>query len=405
MTDAWLLSPSCSSVWSDSFTFAFSLLAICPLAERLGFITEQLAEYTSDTVGGLLNATFGNATEVIVSLSAMRAGLLRVTQLSLLGSVLSNMLLVLGCSFLFGGLKYPEQRFTYAGDTSMNIDMLFMALMGQALPALLSASHTQLHGSASIVTLSRVSSLVMVVVYAFAVYHQLRAHPEPKGGDPNAAAPAAHTDDNKHREAAPEPRNSRATGDAPHSVPAEAGAPPPEPPAAAASGGDDDELVLTFRTCLGALAVVTVLISVLSEYLVASIEAAADAWGVPLTFIAVILLPIVGNASEHASAVMLARKNKMDVSLGICVGSSSQIACGVTPACVLFGILMAQPLTLDLQPFETGALVFGVLCLSQALAHGVSTWMTGATLVAAYVVLAAAFAVHGDPQLQREHVG
>ena len=390
-------------MWGDSATFAFSLLAICPLAERLGFITEQLAEYTSDTIGGLLNATFGNATEVIVSLSAMRAGLLRVTQLSLLGSVLSNMLLVLGCSFLFGGFRHAEQRFTSSGDTSMNIDLLFLAVMGQALPSLLSASHTQLHGSASIVTLSRISSLVMVVVYAFAVVQQLRAHPEPKG-DPNAAAPAEDDTDgkDKHRETAPEPRSSRATGDVP-STRADGG--DVSEPAVAASGDDDDELVLTFRTCIGALAVVTALIGVLSGYLVASIEAAADAWGVPLTFISVILLPIVGNASEHASAIMFALKNKLDVALGICVGSSSQIACGVTPACVLFGMLMGQPLTLDLQPFETGALVFGVLCVSQALAHGVSTWMTGATLVAAYIVLAAAFAVHGDPQLQREHVG
>lgn len=393
-------------MWGDSATFAFSLLAICPLAERLGFITEQLAEYTSDTIGGLLNATFGNATEVIVSLAAMRAGLLRVTQLSLLGSVLSNMLLVLGCSFLFGGFRHAEQRFTSSGATSLNIDLLFMAVMGQALPSLLSASHTQLHGSASIVTLSRISSLVMVVVYAFAVVQQLRAHPEQKGGDPNAAAPAEDDTDgkDKHRETSSEPRSSRATGDAAPSARSDGGAPLSEP-AAAASGDDDDELVLTFRTCIGALAVVTALIGVLSGYLVASIEAAADAWGVPLTFISVILLPIVGNASEHASAIMFALKNKLDVALGICVGSSSQIACGVTPACVLFGMLMGQPLTLDLQPFETGALVFGVLCVSQALAHGVSTWMTGATLVAAYVVLAAAFAVHGDPQLQREHVG
>jgi Ca2+:H+ antiporter len=394
-------------VWGDSATFAFSLLAICPLAERLGFITEQLAEYTSDTIGGLLNATFGNATEVIVSLTAMRAGLLRVTQLSLLGSILSNMLLVLGCSFFFGGMRHmPEQRFTSSGATAMNIDLLYMAVIATALPSLLSASNTQLHGSASIVTLSRISSCVMVVVYACAVVQQLRAHPEPKCGDPNAIAPAEDDTDgkDKHREAATEPRSSRATGDAP-SARADGGAPPAEPASVAASGGDDDELVLTFRTCIGALAVVTALIGVLSGYLVATIEAAADAWGVPLTFISVILLPIVGNASEHASAIMFALKNKLDVALGICVGSSSQIACGVTPACVLFGMLMGQPLTLDLQPFDTGALIFGVLCVSQALAHGVSTWLTGATLVAAYVVLAAAFAVHGDPQLQREHVG
>lgn len=268
---------------------------------------------------------------------------------------------------------------------------------------LLSTSHTQLQGSASIVTLSRVSAAVMVVIYACFLYQQLR-HPEASdsaSGENEDRGKGAAVQSKEQDSGPASQHDERASDSAPRGQSAEA-------PASRGDGDDDDdddELLLTFRTCLGALAVVTVLISVLSEYIVQSIESAADAWGVPLSFISVILLPIVGNAAEHASAVMFALKNKMDVALGVAVGSSTQIAVGVTPACVLAGALMSQPLTLDLQPFETGALVFGVLCLAHALDQGSSNWMTGATLVAAYVVLAAAFAMHGDPQLQREHVG
>jgi len=253
---------------------------------------------------------------------------------------------------------------------------------------MLSATHTELRGSASILTLSRISSMVMVLLYAGFLHHQLREHAPAAASDVSAGK-----DENKEAlDSAPGDQLEAATT------------------AAAPASRDDeddeaDELVLTFRTCLGALAVVTLLISVLSEYVVHSIEHAADAWGVPLSFMSVIVLPIVGNAAEHSSAIIFALKNKMDVALGVAVGSSTQIAVGVTPACVLAGMLMSQPLTLDLQPFETGALLFGVLCLAHALETGTSNWMSGATLVAAYVVLAAAFAMHGDPQLQHEHIG
>lgn len=372
------LSPHRSSLWSDGWTFFFALLSICPLAERLGFITEQLALYTNSTVGGLLNATFGNATEAIVSLFAMRAGLLRVVQLSLLGSILSNMLLVLGCAFLFGGLRYPEQRFNVSA-ASMNVNLLVLALLAQALPSLLAASHTELRGGASVLTLSRVTSLVLVCLYAAFLYFQLVTHAElfddeakgDKKQDVGSADAAAVTEKSTDGVADDEE-------------------------------DEEEEKMLTFSACLGALTVVTLLISLLSDYLVDAIQGAAESWDLPLSFIAVILLPIVGNAAEHASAIIFARKNKMDIALGIAIGSSTQIAIGVTPACVLLGGLMGKPLSLDLQPFETGAMLVSVLCLAHSLQDGRSNWMKGATLCAGYVLLAAAFAVHDDPLLAAE---
>ena len=156
--------------------FTLSLLAICPLAERLGFITEQLAEYTNPTVGGLLNATFGNLTEVIVSIFALRAGLLRVVQLSLLGSILSNMLLVLGCAFLFGGLTRKEQTFNAEG-VMMNFGLLLLAVMGLSLPALLHFTHTELHGTDSELALSRFSSCILLLIYVAFLYFQLVGTP------------------------------------------------------------------------------------------------------------------------------------------------------------------------------------------------------------------------------------
>ncbi len=353
--------------------------------------------YTNSTVGGLLNATFGNATEAIVSLFAMRAGLLRVVQLSLLGSILSNMLLVLGCAFLFGGLRYPEQRFNI-GAASMNINLLVLSVLAQTLPSMLAASHTQLRGSASIVTLSRVSAFVLLSLYCAFLYFQLVTHADMFDDD----ADDKKTDANDGAEAA--------AGDA---VPEAVTRADAVGTGSAASNheeeedddDDDDELVLTFPACLGALAVVTLLISMLSDFLVDAIEGAAESWGVPLSFISVILLPIVGNAAEHASAVIFARKNKMDLALGIAIGSSTQIAIGVTPACVLIGGMMRKPLSLDLQPFEAAALLVSVLCLAHSLADGRSNWMKGATLVAGYVLLAAAFAVHDDPLLSGEKAG
>jgi Ca2+:H+ antiporter len=381
---------ACLSVgthWGDGWTFLFSLLGICPLAERLGFITEQLAQYTNSTLGGLLNATFGNLTEVIVSCAALRKGLLRIVQLSLLGSILSNMLLVLGCAFLGGGLKYREQRFNAAG-ASVNVTLLMLAVLAHALPALLGATHTELRGSASLLALSRFTSFIMLMCYGAFLYFQLVTHRELYEDEP-----------------APKADKAAGGGAAAASAASEAPAGGESVDAEESKEDDEDELVLSFGGALACLAVVTALIAVLSEFLVDAIEGAAEAWGLPLAFISVILLPIVGNAAEHMSAVIFALQNKLDLAIGIAVGSSTQIALLVTPGCVLLAGAMRKPLDLNLQPFETGALLVGVLMLAFTLQEGRTNWLKGAALVAAYVVVAAAFAAHDDPRLAAEHAG
>ena len=159
--------------WDSSITFVSSLLALCPLAERIGFATEQMALHTNATIGGLLNATFGNVTEMIVSLFAIRNGLLRVVQLSLLGSVLFNLLLVLGCAFLLGGFRYKEQHFS-ADTVRANTSLLMLGMITLLLPAMLDITNTQLHDDDSL-TLSRVCSIILLIVYVGFLVFQVAA--------------------------------------------------------------------------------------------------------------------------------------------------------------------------------------------------------------------------------------
>ncbi|KAK3271998.1 hypothetical protein CYMTET_19676, partial [Cymbomonas tetramitiformis] len=228
----WLLFLIPVAVWckmsgaSDGWIFFFSLLPICPLAERLGYVTEAMASFTNPTLGGLLNATFGNLTEMIVSWFALKGGLLRVVQMSLLGSILSNMLLVLGCAFFFGGLKYKRQTYNKQGAT-MSAALLLLAVVSIAAPNVLHATHTELHGTSSEISLSRFTSVLLLGVYCTFLYFQLITHRdiyEEEGED----------DDD-----------------------------------------DEEETVQTFWSCIAWLGIMTIFISFLSDYLVDAIEGAA----------------------------------------------------------------------------------------------------------------------------------
>lgn len=160
--------------WGDGLTFFCALVAICPFAERISFVTEQLAMYTNDTLGGLLNATFGNVTELIVSIFALKAGMLHIVQVNLLGSVLSNLLLVLGCALFFGGLKNESQHFN-RNAANMNSSLLLLAAMSIAFPTAISMTGAQLHAN-SILLLSRVMAILLLIVYAAFLYFQLATH-------------------------------------------------------------------------------------------------------------------------------------------------------------------------------------------------------------------------------------
>mmetsp|Transcript_25278 Transcript_25278/g.83029 ORF Transcript_25278/g.83029 Transcript_25278/m.83029 type:complete len:378 (-) Transcript_25278:48-1181(-) len=334
--------------WSDGLQFVFNILALIPLAERLGYTTEQLAHHTNSTIGGLLNATFGNATEVIVSLFALNNGLLRVVQLSLLGSILSNMLLVLGCAFFFGGLKMKVQTYNATG-VMMNAALLLLSVAGMSLPAALHASGTELADYNSELALSRFSSCLLLVIYISFLYFQLHSHKE-------------YFDDEEE----------------------------------AGDDEEEEEAELTFWGAIMWMAGITIIISILSDYLVDCIEGAAKQMKIPIAFISVIILPIVGNAAEHASAVIFAMRNKMDLSLGVAIGSSTQIALFVMPFCVLTGWLLDEPLDLNLHVFETSTLILTVITVIFVIKDGRSNWLAGLTLVLAYFILSAAFYCHRE---------
>ncbi|CAI5960515.1 unnamed protein product, partial [Closterium sp. NIES-65] len=334
--------------WPQGWIFTFSLLGIAPLAERLGFVTEQLALYTGPTLGGLLNATFGNATELIISIFALQNGLIRVVQMSLLGSILSNMLLVLGCAFYVGGLRYREQTFNKTA-ALVNSGLLLMAVMGLTAPAVLQSTHTELHERDSTLALSRFSSVMMLVAYACYLYFQLKTH--------------SHLYDDEGEDGDDE---------------------------------EDEEQVLGFWGAIVWMGVITIFISILSEYLVDAIEGAADAWDIPVAFISVIILPIVGNAAEHASAIMFAAKDKVDISLGVAIGSSTQIAMFAIPFCVVVGWAMGVPMDLNFHLFETATLCMTVLVVAALLQEGESNYFKGIMLVLSYLIVAASFYVHND---------
>lgn len=341
-----------ASDWGDTWTFTFALAALCPLAERLGFCTEQMAMYTNPTIGGLLNATFGNITEMIVAVYALQEGLLRVVQLSLLGSILSNMLLVLGCAFFFGGMKYSSQTFHKEGVFASS-GLLLLGVLGLMLPNLLHATHTELHGTDDDVSLSRFISIILLVIYgaylAFQLYTHKHLYDEEDGDDDE----------------------------------------------------EEEEPVLGFWGSIFWLGVFTILVSVLSDYLVDTIEGAAKTWGVPLPFVSTILLPIVGNAAEHAAAVMFAMKNKMNISLGVAVGSAAQITILVIPFCVVLGWFMDIPMDLNMHVFETAVLFVSVVIVAIFLQDGNSNWLKGLTLILSYLALAGAFYWHSDMDLEQ----
>ncbi|XP_062079127.1 vacuolar cation/proton exchanger 5-like [Humulus lupulus] len=338
------------------WVFFLSLLGITPLAERLGYATEQLAFYTGATVGGLLNATFGNATELIISIYALKNGMTRVVQQSLLGSILSNMLLVLGCAFFCGGLVFhgKEQLFNKA-TAVVNSGLLLMAVMGLLFPAVLHYTHSEVHFGKSEMALSRFSSVIMLLAYAAYLFFQLKSQrnhyvPIEEEGNQNEESP------------------------------------------------DEDEVpeISKWESIIW-LSIMTAWISILSEYLVNAIEGASIALKIPIAFISVILLPIVGNAAEHASAIMFAMKDKLDISLAVAIGSSTQIAMFGIPFSVVVGWIMGRPMDLNFQLFETATLFITVLVVAFLLQEGTSNYFKGLMLILCYLIVAASFFVHVDP--------
>eukprot|EP00457_Paulinella_chromatophora_P005311 gb/GEZN01005327.1/.p1 GENE.gb/GEZN01005327.1/~~gb/GEZN01005327.1/.p1 ORF type:complete len:428 (-),score=68.23 gb/GEZN01005327.1/:464-1747(-) len=332
---------STSMGWEEPVIFFLSFVALLPLAERISHVTEDLAKYTNDTLGGLINATMGNVTEMIVSIFALKAGLVRVVQISLLGSILSNLLLVLGMAFFIGGVRHSTQTFNRRAATT-NAGLLMLATLSIAFPALLDATMDDTdENNASTLVVSRLTGLLLMGVYFLLIFYQLKTH-----------------------------RYIFESGD---------------------DDDDDDPPTYGFWGAVMIMTILTGLVAQMSANLVNTIEDTAEDLGIPLLFIGVILLPIVGNAAEHAAAIIFAYRNKMDICIGIAVGSATQISLLVIPFCVLVGWAMGQPLSLDFQVFDTCVLLFSLLVVNTVNQHGESDWLKGVLLMVSYFVAAAAF--------------
>lgn len=480
----------------DPITFIFSLLGLAPLAERLGFVTEQLALHTNETIGGLLNATFGNLTELIVAITALNRGLYRLVQLSLLGSVLSNMLLVLGTAFFCGGLYHKTQSFGTIS-SQMNATLLMLSTMGVLFPTVLTMSGEE--SSLGQLGFSRATSLILFLIYFAFIYFQLVSHkflyeerPSPdvdpddavddavesgkskqskkrdveEGGRTSAVesslaattaaamaasstviSPRSHpmgTPNEEEVDAATHPHGapfagkrpsltkqvsdrsyssrgssfSSSDGDISPPIGILGGGVPSRPTTPKTileaeketsdedgdDGDDDDdddeeEDLLGFWNAMFWLGVMTVLIAVLSDAISGTIQDAADSAGISGIFIAAIVLPIVGNAAEHAGAVMFAMKGKLDLSLGVAIGSSTQIALCVLPLIVLIGWALDKDMDLNFGAYEGASLLLSVVSVTFAIKDGHSNWLLGATLIAAYFVISVGFWAHKNDKL------
>jgi Ca2+:H+ antiporter len=317
--------------------FLASALAILPLAATMGRATEELAEQMGEGVGGLLNATFGNAAELIIALAALHAGLHDVVKASIVGSIIGNILLVLGAAMLAGGLRRSEQHFNAAGARSQ-ATMLVLAAIALTLPAAFRvASETTTAGLAK---LSISISAVLLFMYLLNLVFALMTH---------ASLFAGSHADGEERAGSPK---------------------------------------WSVRTSALVLAVATALIAWVSEILVGAIEPTAREFRLSNVFVGVFVVAILGNAAEHATAISAAMKDRMDLSLSIAIGSSVQVALFVAPVLV-FASLFIGPAPLDLA-FPAGLVLMvllSVLIMAQVAGDGRSDWLKGAQLLAVYLVL------------------
>uniref|UniRef100_A0A1J3I9R8 Vacuolar cation/proton exchanger n=1 Tax=Noccaea caerulescens TaxID=107243 RepID=A0A1J3I9R8_NOCCA len=368
----------CPRAW----VFALSLLGLIPLAERISFLTEQIAFHTGPTVGGLMNATCGNATEMIIAILAVGQRKMRIVKLSLLGSILSNLLFVLGTSLFFGGLSNLRKHQSFdrkQGD--MNCILLYLALLCQTLPMILrltteaggTGARIEEHLTASedgsvVVVLSRAISFVMLFAYlAFLIFHLFSSRLSPP---PPPPLPQREEEEDVYDDDVSD------------------------------KSEEEEEAVIAMWSAIPWLITMTLLVALLSEYLVSTIQDAADSWGLSVGFIGIILLPIVGNAAEHAGAVIFAFRNKLDITLGIALGSATQIALFVVPVTVLVAWAMGIEMDLNFNLLETACLALSILVTSFTLQDGTSNYMKGLVLLLCYVVIAACFFVSKSPSTE-----
>ncbi len=321
--------------WGPLWTFLLAAVGMIPLAGLLGTATEVLAARIGPRLGGLLNATMGNAAELIITIFAIKEGLLDVVKASITGSILGNILLILGMSFVVGGLKHGRQQFdrTEAGHKAT---LLLLALIALGIPSLFGHAIDQLHHE-NVESLSLSTAGVMMTIYLLWVIYTMK----------NQGSGMSH----------PAPTEDH----------------------------------WSLKTALGVLVISTAGLAYLSEMLVGTLEPTLEIVGWTEFFVGVIVIPILGNVAEHFVAVQVAADDHMDLSLEIALGSSLQIALFVAPLLVFISLLIGNPLTLSFNSFELSALGAGALIAGMVAQDGESTWLEGAQLIAVYLILALAF--------------
>jgi Ca2+:H+ antiporter len=328
--------------WGDLTVFITASLAILPLAAWMGAATEEIAVVVGPSLGGLLNATFGNATELIIALVALNAGLVDVVKASITGSIIGNLLLVMGLSMLLGGLRYKEQTFQPIV-ARVNASSMNLAVIAILLPTAMKFSAHEISQN-TLQNLSLAVAVVLILVYALTLLFSMKTH-----SYLYEVGIVETVEDETH-----------------HGKP-------------------------NIWLWTGVLLICTLLVALESELLVNSLEVATSQLGLTALFTGVILVPIIGNAAEHATAVTVAMKDKMDLSVSVAVGSSMQIALFVAPFLVLAGWALGQPMDLNFNPFELVAVAVAVLIANSISSDGKSNWLEGTLLLAAYTVLGFAF--------------
>jgi Ca2+:H+ antiporter len=315
--------------------FATSCVAILPLAALLGRATDELAIHSGPRVGGLLNATFGNITELIISILLVAAGEFTVVKASLIGSIVGNLFLVLGASILAGGLRFREQEFSMRS-AGVHSSSLLLAVTALLLPALF--VNTTPSTPSQRLVISAVVAVVLMVLYGAALLFTLVTH--------------------VHLFRAPE---------------------------------SDERADWSFRRAILVLLLAAIVVGVESEFLVGSLEPTVHALGLSKVFVGLVIVAIIGNAAEHASAVFFAIRNKMDVAMEISFGSSTQIALFVAPLLVFVSLAIGRPMDFVFSGLEVVAVALATIIVAAIVVDGRSNWLEGAQLLGAYVIIAVTF--------------
>ncbi len=322
---------------SPSIMFVLAAFSIIPLAGLMGEGTEEISFYSGPKIGGFLNGTFGNATELIISFFALKQGLFEVVKSSVAGAVIGNVLLVLGASMLAGGLKHKTQKFNKKV-VEVSASMLLFAVVGLCIPALFTHTVDQSLLNTRYEGLSIVVAIVMITIYILSLIFSFFTHKD----------------------------------------------------IYIVNSEEETSAKWSLKKAILILIISTVLIAIESEFLVSGIEDITKSLGLSEFFVGIIIIPIIGNAAEHSTGVVMALKNKMDVALEIAIGSSLQIILFVAPVLIFISLLFT-PMSIIFNEFELIALIVAVLIVNRVSNDGESNWLEGVQLLAVYLIIAASF--------------